>query len=178
MTIPAFSFSGRSYDFLSYVDCKNWIGGQWVDAQSGETIDVDNPRHGKTMGQVAWSDRPDVDAAVAAAKAALPGWRATPLKERVQVLFRMKDTERLEDALDQLKETLHPRDSHNRTRYHRLRGRSHARAGRLQAAVREFHHAIRLRPRNRTLYVDLAKVLARMGDDRGAEQARKRASAL
>ena len=100
MPNPEFAFSGRSYDFLSYVDCKNWIGGQWVDAQSGKTIDVDNPRHGKTMGQVVWSDRADVDAAVEAASAALRGWRATPLKERVQVLFRMKQL--MEEHIDEL----------------------------------------------------------------------------
>ena len=95
-----FTFSGRSYDFLTYVDCKNWIDGAWVDAKSGKTIDVDNPRHGKTMGQVVWSDRADVDEAVAAAKAALPGWRTTPLKERVQVLFRMKQL--MEENIDEL----------------------------------------------------------------------------
>ncbi|MDP6945535.1 MAG: aldehyde dehydrogenase family protein, partial [Myxococcota bacterium] len=100
MTMPEFSFTARSYDFLSYVDCKNWIGGEWVDADSGQTIDVQNPRHGRTMGTVAWSDRPDVDAAVAAAKAALPGWRSTPLKERVQVLFRMKQL--MEQHVDEL----------------------------------------------------------------------------
>ena len=89
-TTPDFHFAQRSYDFLPYVDCKNWIDGRWVDAASGKTVDVVNPRHGKTMGTVAWSDREDVQAAVAAANAALPGWRATPLKERVQVLFRLK----------------------------------------------------------------------------------------
>lgn len=52
------------------------------------------------MGQVAWSDTPDVAAAVASAKAALPGWRATPLKERVQVLFRVKQI--MEANLDEL----------------------------------------------------------------------------
>ena len=85
-----FPFGQRSYDFQEYVDCKNWIDGQWVDAADGKTESVQNPRHERSMGQVAWSDAPDVAAAVASAKAALPGWKATPLKERVQVLFRVK----------------------------------------------------------------------------------------
>ena len=95
-----FPFGQRSYEFQQYVDCKNWIGGSWVNAASGKTIDVQNPRHERTMGQVAWSDTPDVEAAVASAKAALPGWKATPLKERVQVLFRVKQI--MEANLDEL----------------------------------------------------------------------------
>ncbi len=96
----AFPFGGRSYEFMSYVDCKNWIGGEWVDAQSGKEIDVENPRHGEKMGAVAWSDTPDVQAAVEAAKAALPGWKATPLKERAQVLYRVKGL--MEEHVDEL----------------------------------------------------------------------------
>jgi malonate-semialdehyde dehydrogenase (acetylating) / methylmalonate-semialdehyde dehydrogenase len=83
-------FEGRSYDYSAYVDSKNWIGGQWVDAQDGDTLVVENPRHGKPLGTTPASKAVDVDAAVAAAKAAFPGWKATPLKERVQVLYRMK----------------------------------------------------------------------------------------
>ena len=95
-----FSFSARSYDFTPYVDCKNWIAGEWSGAQSGKTIDVINPRHGQTMGNVPWSDRPDIDRAVEAAKSAFAGWKATPLKERVQVLFRVKQL--MEERVDEL----------------------------------------------------------------------------
>ena len=47
-----FNFAARDYDFVSYVDCKNWIGVQWGDAQRVKTIEVDKPRHKKTMGQI------------------------------------------------------------------------------------------------------------------------------
>lgn len=90
MSQNSFDFPKRDYDFQPYVDCKNWVNGEWVDAANGKTIDVINPRHGKKMGTVVWSDRPDVEAAIEAADAALPGWKATPLKERVQVMFRLK----------------------------------------------------------------------------------------
>ena len=90
MTVAIPTFEGRSYDFVPYVDAKNWIGGEWCDARSGRTMAVENPRHGKVMGQVAVSDASDVAAAVHAAKAAFPAWRDTPLKERVQVLYRLK----------------------------------------------------------------------------------------
>jgi malonate-semialdehyde dehydrogenase (acetylating)/methylmalonate-semialdehyde dehydrogenase len=86
-----FDFPARGYDFQPYVDCHNWIGGQWVPAASGATLEVVNPRHNKSLGQVADSSFDDVTAAVAAAKAAFTGWRATPLKERVQVMYRLKE---------------------------------------------------------------------------------------
>lgn len=95
-----FDFPTRGYEFTPYVACQNWIGGEWVPAQSGETVSVDNPRHNKSMGTVAWSGGPDVAQAVAAAKAALPGWKATPLKERAQVLYRVKQI--MEANLDEL----------------------------------------------------------------------------
>lgn len=95
-----FPFAARSYAFESYVDCHNYIGGEWCPAQQGATLDVINPRHNKVMGKVADSSTADVEAAVAAASAALPGWRATPLKERVQVLYRLKIL--MEDNLDEL----------------------------------------------------------------------------
>ena len=84
----------------AYVDSKNRINGQWVDAQDGDTLVVENPRHGKPLGTTPASKAVDVDAAVAAAKAAFPGWRATPLKERVQVLYRMKNL--MEKHLEEL----------------------------------------------------------------------------
>lgn len=83
-------FEGRSYEYHPYVDALNWVGGQWVAAQSGRTLDVENPRHGKLIGTTPLSEYADVDAAVQAAKAAFPAWRATPLKERAQILGRMK----------------------------------------------------------------------------------------
>ena len=93
-------FDGRSYDYQAYVDSKNWINGQWVDAEDGDTLVVENPRHGKPLGTTPASKAVDVNAAVAAAKAAFPGWRATPLKERVQVLYRMKNL--MEKHLEEL----------------------------------------------------------------------------
>ena len=87
---PDLRFSARSYDFTPYIPCHNWIGGEWTPAVGGESLAVDNPRHGRSFGQVALSGAADVARAVAAAQAAFPGWRATPIKERVQVLFRLK----------------------------------------------------------------------------------------
>ena len=83
-------FSATSYEFATYVTAKNWIGGQWRDAASGATLAVENPRHGKTIGHVVMSGAGEVDAAVKAAEAAFKGWRATPIKERGEVFYRLK----------------------------------------------------------------------------------------
>ena len=83
-------FAARDYDFMPYIACRNWIGGQWQDACDGATLDVLNPRHGKVIGQMAMGGAADVAEAVKSAEAALVGGRQTPIKERAQVLFRLK----------------------------------------------------------------------------------------
>src|SRR5262245_42312208 len=83
-------FPARSYEFHAYAPARNFIGGEWRDAAAGETIPVENPRHGKPMSRVPMSGRPDVDAAVEAARAAWPSWRERPIRERAQVFYRLK----------------------------------------------------------------------------------------
>jgi malonate-semialdehyde dehydrogenase (acetylating)/methylmalonate-semialdehyde dehydrogenase len=94
------SFAAKSYAFSSYVDVKNWIGGQWREGATGGWLDVENPRHGKALGRVTLSTAKDVDAAVEAGRRAFPAWRATPMRERAQVLYRLKQL--MERDLDEL----------------------------------------------------------------------------
>ncbi len=84
------SFQPTSYDFIEAPRARNWIGGELRDALGGQTMPVENPRHGKVLSEVVVSGAEDVAAAVAAASAAFPGWKATPYKERAQVLYRLK----------------------------------------------------------------------------------------
>ena len=49
---------------------KNFIGGEWVDASSGETFETKSPATGETLGVFPRSSADDVDRAVEAAKAA------------------------------------------------------------------------------------------------------------
>ncbi len=84
------TYAPRGYEFADAGLARNWIGGEWRDSSTGATLDVENPRHGRTMGRVVVSPPADVDAAVQAARAALPGWRALALRERAQVLYRLK----------------------------------------------------------------------------------------
>ena len=68
---------------------RNFIGGAWVDGD-GPLIDVHDPSTGATIARSPLSTPSAVDLAVAAARRAHPRWAATPIKERVQVLFRYR----------------------------------------------------------------------------------------
>src|SRR3954449_9284865 len=55
------------------------IGAEWRRGTSGEALVVTDPSDGSAVHEVALASAADVDAAVAAARAAFPGWsRATP----------------------------------------------------------------------------------------------------
>ncbi len=78
----------------------NYIGGDWVSARAatGE-LDVTNPANGAVLARVPLSGRADLDAAVAAARAALPEWRAVSVIARARKLFELRErlTARHED---------------------------------------------------------------------------------
>jgi malonate-semialdehyde dehydrogenase (acetylating)/methylmalonate-semialdehyde dehydrogenase len=84
---------------MKYAEVQNRIGGAFVSPQA-PLLDVYDPSSGKLLSRVPLSSAREVDAAVAAARAALPGWSATPIKERVQVLYRYKAL--LEHHIDEL----------------------------------------------------------------------------
>src|SRR2546430_17396812 len=67
----------------------NLIGGDWKAARSGETFEDPNPaRWSELVGTFPRSGPEDVDAAVAAARAAYRAWRATPAPRRGEILLR------------------------------------------------------------------------------------------
>src|SRR5437763_9894278 len=70
---------------------KNLVGGKWVDAASGETMEVVNPAMGETVAEVPRGGVEDVDRAVAAASAALPAWLDSTPKERSELLHQLAD---------------------------------------------------------------------------------------
>ena len=53
-----------------------FIGGEWTGAASGATLDVDNPATGAVIGTIPDCGEAETQAAVDAAKAAWPAWRA------------------------------------------------------------------------------------------------------
>ena len=68
-----------------------FIGGRWRSAAGGERIDVVDPATEQVLGQVPAGGPQDVDEAVAAARAALAGWAATPPERRAVVLSAVRD---------------------------------------------------------------------------------------
>src|ERR687897_1598729 len=69
----------------------HWIGGKTVEGTSGRTAPVFNPALGQQSGEVDLATVDEVGAAVAAAKAAFPAWRATSLAKRSELFFRIRE---------------------------------------------------------------------------------------
>jgi aldehyde dehydrogenase (NAD+) len=68
---------------------RNFISGAWSEAADGRRFTSLNPADSRdTVAVAPLSGRTDVDLAVAAARAALPGWRLTPAPRRGEILFR------------------------------------------------------------------------------------------
>jgi aldehyde dehydrogenase (NAD+) len=68
---------------------KLFINGAWVAPSGKETLEVHNAGNGEVMGSVPAGTPKDVDAAVAAARAALEGWSRTPPTERAAFLEKI-----------------------------------------------------------------------------------------
>jgi acyl-CoA reductase-like NAD-dependent aldehyde dehydrogenase len=66
-----------------------FIGGRWTGTEA--RFDAVDPATGRTLTSLARGTAADVDAAVAAARQAAPGWAATPARERARVLHRVAD---------------------------------------------------------------------------------------
>ncbi|HLC17894.1 MAG TPA: aldehyde dehydrogenase family protein [Thermodesulfobacteriota bacterium] len=68
---------------------KNLVGGRWVDAAEGKTLESLNPANtDDVVGVVPASGKADVDEAVRAAREAYPPWRLMPAPKRGEILFR------------------------------------------------------------------------------------------
>ncbi|MEA2362794.1 MAG: malonate-semialdehyde dehydrogenase (acetylating) / methylmalonate-semialdehyde dehydrogenase [Thermoleophilaceae bacterium] len=78
----------------------NYVAGKWTPATSSEELPVVNPATGDVLARVPLSSAADLDAAVAAARVALPAWRAVSVIERARRLFDLRE------ALDGRREDL------------------------------------------------------------------------
>ena len=68
-----------------------YIDGQWVDADSGETLEVNNPSSGSAIGTVPKMGAAETERAVDAAELAFQSWRRRTAKERAAVLRKLAD---------------------------------------------------------------------------------------
>jgi len=69
----------------------NYVDGRWTPASATEALDVTNPATAEVLARVPLSSAADLDAAVAAARAALPAWRAVPVTVRARHLFALRE---------------------------------------------------------------------------------------
>ena len=69
----------------------HWINGRVVAGTSGREGPVYNPATGAVAKHVDFASVEEVGAAVAAAKAAFPAWRATSLSKRTDIMFRVRN---------------------------------------------------------------------------------------
>ncbi len=68
-----------------------FVGGNWVDAQSGKTFEVTNPARGDVIAVVADLDRSEIATAIDAAAASQKAWAALAAKERSKVMRKWFD---------------------------------------------------------------------------------------
>ena len=69
----------------------NLIGGQWVQADSGQSLSVNNPATGAIVGSVPKCGRAETARAIAAAETAFQSWRKTSALERAKLLRKLHD---------------------------------------------------------------------------------------
>ena len=73
------------------VQNKLFIGGEFVDAADGGTIDVLNPHDNSVITEIAEARAADVDRAVEAAETALPAWSRMAAMDRGRLLLKLAD---------------------------------------------------------------------------------------
>jgi 1-pyrroline dehydrogenase len=76
---------------VSVTQHKQFIGGEWVESSTGETMEVLNPATGEVIAEVPRSGAEDVDRAVEAAKKAWGEWQSKTPKDRMELLLALAD---------------------------------------------------------------------------------------
>ena len=83
---------------------RNYVGGEWVESESGARFENRSPADGELLGSFPSSTVGDTDRAVAAAHEAYQSWRLYPAPKRAEILFRV--AEALRDRKPELTEMM------------------------------------------------------------------------
>src|SRR4249920_21001 len=87
-----FDFTERRFFVsVSVAQHKQFIGGEWVESSSGETMEVLNPATGEVIAEVPRASADDVARAVDAAKSAWAAWQLKTPKDRMELLLGLAD---------------------------------------------------------------------------------------
>ncbi len=76
---------------VSVTQHKMFVGGEWVESTSGETMEVLNPATGEVIAEVPRGTAEDVERAVRAAKKAWVEWQDKTPKDRMALLLALAD---------------------------------------------------------------------------------------
>ena len=95
MTTSVSAQSASGYTLVLPSKRGAYYGGQWHEPKSGRFLDTINPGTGLSLGKVADAGADDIDAAVAAAKAAFKEWRRVLPLDRAKILRRIAEILRL-----------------------------------------------------------------------------------
>jgi acyl-CoA reductase-like NAD-dependent aldehyde dehydrogenase len=85
---------------VSVVQLRMFVGGEWIEASSGETMVVLNPATGDAIAEVPRGSAEDVERAVEAARKAWDEWRFKTPKDRMELLLKLADT--IDENADEL----------------------------------------------------------------------------
>jgi malonate-semialdehyde dehydrogenase (acetylating) / methylmalonate-semialdehyde dehydrogenase len=82
----------------------DYVNGDWTDAKSADLFPVINPASATTIAEVVMTPKEVVAEAVDAGQVAFREWRATPVLERIQYLFKLKTL--LDEHIDEIAEII------------------------------------------------------------------------
>lgn len=70
---------------------KPYISGEWIDSESQKYTTIYDPSTGKPIAQVPQCTAAEVEKAIAAAKAAYPAWKNTPVRNRASIMMKLRN---------------------------------------------------------------------------------------
>ena len=79
---------------------KPFINGEYIDSQSEQFFTIYDPSTGKAIARVPQCTQDEMNAAIAAAKAAFPAWRDTPVRKRASIMMKLRNL--IERDMDEL----------------------------------------------------------------------------
>ncbi len=79
---------------------KPFINGEYIDSKSEKFNTIYDPSTGKAIAQVPCCTKDEVEAAIAAAKAAFPAWKNTPVRKRASIMMKLRSL--IERDMDEL----------------------------------------------------------------------------
>jgi len=85
---------------VSVMQLKMFVGGEWIESSSGETMEVLNPATGEAIAEVPRGSAEDVERAVEAARKAWAEWRFKTPKDRMELLLKLADA--IDENADEL----------------------------------------------------------------------------